>query len=166
MADYWDHSFHFRSAGDSPGRFRHLAGRQRRRRLGFSGLHGEGRSHQSARHRGRVLQRCCIFRSPDAGNFWHIPVRFFFGPGTDNTDLALHKITRSQKERPLRFAQSSLTFSTGRSFGSPNGRTLRTPADHVQLGFVIRYARCKPNRPVGSKIHVLEDLQSESRRRG
>jgi len=55
------------------------------------------------------------------GTFGTSPRRFFFGPGTDNTDLALHKITRITEGTAVEIRGEFFNVFNRTSFGLPNG---------------------------------------------
>ena len=70
---------------------------------------------------GEYFNAAASFAAPTLGTFGTSPVRFFLGPGTDNTDLGLHKITRITEGTAVEIRGEFFNVFNRTSFGSPSG---------------------------------------------
>lgn len=61
------------------------------------------------------------FAAPTLGTFGATSRRFFFGPGTDNTDLSLHKITKVTEGTSFEIRAEYFNVFNRTSFGLPSG---------------------------------------------
>ena len=70
---------------------------------------------------GEYFNAGASFVAPALGTFGATSRRFFFGPGTDNTDFALHKITKITEGTALELRVEYFNVFNRTPFGLPNG---------------------------------------------
>jgi hypothetical protein len=70
---------------------------------------------------GQYFDGASSFAAATLGTFGATPRRFFFGPGTDNTDLALHKITKITEGTTVELRGEFFNVFNRTSFGLPSG---------------------------------------------
>jgi hypothetical protein len=70
---------------------------------------------------GEYFNAGASFVVPTIGTYGATSRRFFFGPGTDNTDLAVHKITKITEGTALELRVEYFNVFNRTPFGQPNG---------------------------------------------
>jgi hypothetical protein len=70
---------------------------------------------------GEYFDAAKSFAYPTLGTFGATSRRFFFGPGTDNTDLALHKITKITEGTSVEIRAEFFNVFNRTSWGLPSG---------------------------------------------
>jgi hypothetical protein len=70
---------------------------------------------------GEYFDAASSFAAPTLGTFGATSRRFFFGPGTDNTDLSLHKITKITEGTSVEIRAEYFNVFNRTSFGLPSG---------------------------------------------
>jgi len=70
---------------------------------------------------GEYFNAAASFAYPTLGTYGATSRRFFFGPGTDNTDLALHKITKITEGTAVELRAEYFNAFNRTSFGLPTG---------------------------------------------
>jgi hypothetical protein len=70
---------------------------------------------------GEYFDAASSFTAAALGTFGATSRRFFFGPGTDNTDLALHKITKVTEGTAVEIRAEFFNAFNRTAFGLPGG---------------------------------------------